>query len=174
MSALIRKITVCALAGAMALALGACNHRYSVSVNERVLYDPRADVTQVYFPDPGLQSCVNVRLRQQETSSLDDLTLLSCANLEIRSLEGITSLRNLEFIDLGGNMLTHLDELRRLNRLISVRAPDNPLTDISTLNAMRNVTSVVLTGSETIPCRQLDTLAARLGEDLVRPENCEP
>lgn len=151
----------------------ACGRQYSVSVNERVLYDPRRDITQVYFPDPGLQSCVNVRLRQLESSSLDDLTILSCANLEIRDLDGINSIRNLEFLDIGGNLLVHLDDLRRLGRLVSVRAPDNPLTDISALNEMRSVTSVVLTGSNTIPCRQLDTLGARLGDNLIRPTECE-
>jgi len=151
----------------------ACGRQYSVSVNERVLYDPRRDVTQVYFPDPGLQSCVNIRLRQQDSTSLDDLTILSCANLEIRSLDGISSLPNLEFLDVGGNLLVHLDDLLRLGRLVSVRASNNPLTDISALNEMRTVTSVVLTGSDTIPCRQLDALGARLGDNLIRPTECE-
>ena len=160
------------LLGAVTLVLTACGRQYSVSVNENVLFDPRARQVQVHFDDPGLQSCVNVRLRQQEYESVDQLRILSCSYLEIRNLDGIEVLRNLEFLDVGDNELVHLDALRRLDRLASVRAPNNPLDDISGLLALPTLTSAILTGTQSIPCTQLDQLAERLGEDLLRPVQC--
>jgi len=156
------------------LLLLACSRQFAVSVNERVLFDPRGAAAISAFADPGLQSCINLRLQHEDYNALSDISILSCANLEIRSLEGISALTRLTFLDVGGNELTHLDELRRLPRLVSVRASDNPLTNIEALLELRSLTSAVLSGADNIPCSQLDALAARLGEDLVRPSSCQP
>lgn len=156
----------------LALLLGACNRLYSVSVNEQVVYDPRPGNAVIRFNDPGLQSCVNLRLRQEPELAPEDITILSCAGLEIESLEGISALRRLEYVDVGDNELEHLDALGRLPRLVSVRAPDNPLGDIAALLRIDSLTTVVLTGSNRIPCRQLDRLEERLGNNLLRPAQC--
>jgi hypothetical protein len=156
----------------MLMLLGACNRLYSVSVNEQVLYDPRPGNTVIRFSDPGLQSCVNLRLRQEPSLAPEDITILSCAGLEIESLEGIGALRGLQYVDVGDNELEHLDALGRLPRLVSVRANDNPLGDISALLRIDSLTTVVLTGSQRIPCRQLDSLEERLGNNLLRPDQC--
>lgn len=153
-------------------ALVACNRLYSVSVNENVLYDPRPGNPIIRFPDPGLQSCVNVRLRQEAELAPGDIEILACPGLEIESLEGISALSGLEYIDVGDNELVHLDPLGRLPRLVSVRAPDNPLTDISALLRIDSLTTVILTGSPSIPCRQLDRLEEQLGNNLQRPAQC--
>lgn len=156
------------------LLLAACSRQFAVSVNERVLFDPRGAAAVSAFTDPGLQSCVNLRLQHEDYNALDDINILSCANLEIRSLEGIETLRRLTFLDVGGNELTHLDALRRVPGLVSIRAPDNPLNNIEALLDLRSLTSAVLTGADAIPCSQLDALQQRLGADLVRPSSCAP
>lgn len=155
-----------------ALLLGACNRLYSISVNEQVLYDPRPGNAEIRFEDPGLQSCVNLALRQDPSLAPEDITILSCAGLEIESLEGLSALRGLEYVDVGDNELEHLDALGRLPRLVSARAPDNPLTDVSALLRVDSLTTAVLTGSNNIPCSQLDTLEERLGNNLQRPAHC--
>lgn len=153
------------------IALG-CGRQYSISVNDQVLHDPRPGATAgARFPDPGLQSCVNVALRETE-DSLEEIDILSCSNLEIESLQGIDALSALEFLDVTGNELEHLDPLRRLRNLTSVNAPDNQLTDISALQEIPTLTSAVLQGNPRIPCNQLDVLEQRLGADLVRPADC--
>ncbi|MEX1198226.1 MAG: hypothetical protein WEB57_10240 [Pseudohongiellaceae bacterium] len=155
-----------------ALLLGACNRLYSISVNEQVLYDPRPGNPVIRFDDPGLQSCVNLALRQDPSVAPENITILSCAGLEIESLEGLSTLRGLEYVDVGDNELEHLDALGRLPRLVSVRAADNPLTDVSALLRAGSLTTVVLTGNRNIPCSQLDALEEQLGNDLQRPAQC--
>lgn len=151
--------------------LASCTRKFSVSVNQQVLYDPRPGHV-VTVADAGLQSCINVALRDGELAGADDVQILACPALEIETLGGIEQLDNLRYLDLSGNQLEHLDELRHLRRLSSVNAPDNALNDISGLLAVPSLTSAVLTGNHAIPCQQLDTLAQRLNQNLLRPTRC--
>ncbi|MBC53651.1 MAG: hypothetical protein CMQ34_07430 [Gammaproteobacteria bacterium] len=153
------------------LLLASCTRKFSVSVNEQVLYDPRPGHV-VAVTDPGLQSCINVALRNGALSGADDVQTLACPALEIETLAGIEQLENLRYLDLAGNQLEHLDALRRLRRLSSVNAPNNDLNDISGLLAVPSLTSAVLTGNPRIPCQQLDALAQRLAQNLLRPTQC--
>lgn len=154
------------------LTLNACARRYSVSLNEQVLYDPRPGSGVVVVADAGLQSCINVSMRQREQSRAGDVEIIACPELEIESLAGIQQLNNLRYLDLANNQLVHMDELRGLSRLSSVNAPNNNLTDISGLLSIASLTSAVLTGNNAIPCEQLDTLEQRLRQNLLRPERC--
>lgn len=165
----LRVLILCTLL--LAVLLGGCTRKFSVSVNEQVLYDPRPGHV-VVVSDPGLQSCINVALRDGELAGADDVRILACPSLEIESLAGIEQLENLRYLDLAGNQLVHLDELRRLRRLSSVNAPDNDFNDISGLLSVSSLTSAVLTGNPGIPCQQLDTLAERLAQNLLRPLQC--
>lgn len=153
-------------------ALSACARQYSVSVNQQVLYDPRPSSGLVRVADDGLQSCINLRTRTTEVDSVEDIDVLACPGLDIASLDGIRALSGLRFLDVAGNQLTTLDGLYGLPQLSSVNAPDNRLQDISSLLTLNTLTSAVLTGNPRIPCDQLDTLQARLGADLLRPEQC--
>ena len=166
----LRLLTLVTAALAVALLAG-CTRKFSVSVNEQVLYDPRPGHV-VAVSDPGLQSCINVALRDGNLAGADNVQTLACPTLEIETLAGIEQLENLRYLDLAGNQLEHLDVLRRLRRLSSVNAPDNNLNDISGLLAVPSLTSAVLTGNPDIPCRQLDALAERLAQNLLRPAQC--
>jgi internalin A len=107
--------------------------------------------------------------------ALTDPTLiqvLACPALEIESLAGIGQLTNLRFLDVAGNQLQSLDGISRLSSLSSVNAPGNRLQDISALLEVTALSSAALTGNNLIPCVQLETLSARLGGNLLRPETC--
>lgn len=152
--------------------LGSCARKFSVSVNEQVLYDPRGTRDVVTVASAGLQSCINLLVRQREFSNTTQIQVMACPSLEIDSLNGIGALSNLRFLDLAGNLLVHLDELRHLTRLSSVNAPYNQLQDISGILNIASLTSAVLTGNNAIPCAQLNTLEQRLGPNLIRPDQC--
>lgn len=151
--------------------LASCSRKFSVSVNQQVLYDPRPGHV-VAVADAGLQSCINVALRDDAITGGDDVQIIACPTLQIETLAGIEQLTNLRYLDLTGNRLEHLDELRNMRRLSSVNAPNNVLNDISGLLTVPSLTSAVLTGNHRIPCRQLDTLGQRLGQNLIRPAQC--
>jgi len=156
----------------MILLLTTCARKYSVSVNQNTVYDPRGRITNVRFPDPGLQACVNMRIQQQQLESVEEITVLTCTSLEIRSLDGIQTVSNLEFLDLTDNRLTYLSGLRTLNNLRSVTASGNPLIDISALFGLSALNAAVFSNTSNIPCAQLDRLQQKLGENLIRPLQC--
>ncbi len=156
----------------MMLLLTTCARKYSVSVNQNTVYDPRGRITDVRFPDPGLQACVNMRIQQQQLESVEKITVLTCPSLEIRSLDGLQAVTNLEFLDVTDNRLTYLTDLRTLNNLRSVTASGNPLIDISALFGLPALNAAVFNNTSNIPCAHLDRLEQKLGENLIRPLQC--
>ncbi|MDO8908067.1 MAG: hypothetical protein Q7W55_06160 [Pseudohongiella sp.] len=154
--------------------LSGCSRKFSVSLNEQLLYDPRPGNMLVQVADAGLQSCINVLMRDRSLTDPALVQVLACPALEIESLAGIGQLTNLRFLDVAGNLLSNLDGLGGLSNLSSVHAPDNRLLDVSALLSVPTLSSAVLTGNHQIPCVQLETLAARLGGNLLKSEGCIP
>lgn len=154
--------------------LSGCGRKFSVSLNEQMLYDPRPGNALVTVADAGLQSCINVLMRDRSLSDPAQVQVLACPALEIESLAGIGQLTNLRFLDVGGNLLTTLDGLNSLTSLSSVNAPDNRLQDVSAILDLTTLSSAVLTGNHQIPCVQLSTLNTNLGNNLLRSESCAP
>lgn len=149
----------------------ACSQRFAVSVNNQTLLDPRPNDTVYRFADPGLQGCVNLAL-QQPNAELESITVLSCIGSEIESIEGIALLSSLQFLDLSNNRISSIAPLSGLKRLSSVSIGGNRLRDIEPLIQMNSLTSASLAGNPMISCAQLNTLAAKLGDNLRRPATC--
>ena len=155
----------------LGLFASACSQRYAVSINNQTVYDPRPNATAYRFADPGLQGCINLAL-QQPNAELERITVLSCSGWEIEDLEGISLLKALQFLDLSNNRISSVAPLSSLPRLSSLSITNNRVRDIETLIAMNSLTSAILTGNTTISCAQLNTLAAKLGDNLERPATC--
>lgn len=149
----------------------ACSQRFAVSVNNQTLIDPRPNTTAYRFADPGLQGCVNFAL-QLPNAEIETITVLSCSGWEIESIEGIETLRALQFVDISNNRINSLAPLSGLPRLSSVSATDNRIRDIEPLIAKDTLTSALLTGNPNIACDQLTRLGQRLGDNLRRPTSC--
>lgn len=156
---------------AIVMLMTGCSRQFALSVNNNVLYDPRPN-SFVIVEDPGLQSCINLALQQQNGGDPDTIRILTCPYLEIVSLTGIFVLDNLQYLDLSGNEVENFDPLVRLRRLSSINAPDNNLKDIGGILDIPSLTSAVLRGNPDIPCDQLDELEEKLGNSLLRPDTC--
>ncbi|MDO9475112.1 MAG: hypothetical protein Q7L07_00275 [Pseudohongiella sp.] len=168
-----RLLTLGMVAGTLLLLTG-CGRKFSVSVNDQMLYDPRPGNTRVVVADAGLQSCINVLMRQRELTEAEQIQVLACPLLEIESLAGIGQLVNLRFLDLAGNQLVNLDGLADIKGLSSINAPDNRLQDISAILQIPTLSSAVMTGNLLIPCNQLEVLRDKLDNSLLAPESCLP
>lgn len=90
-----------------------------------------------------------------DISSLSDLTQLTLLNLtgnQVAEASALTNLTNIEFIGLGYNL---------------------PLSDISGILNLPNITDVFLLGSTNIPCTQIDTLKTNFTDaTLFLPASC--
>ena len=153
--------------------LGACGQNYSVSVNDRAVFDPAGRLPAGEVADPNLQGCINLALTQQNVESAADLSVLSCPGSEIRSLEAITVLQRVRFLDLGNNGISNVTPLEDLPLLSAVNLSNNAITDAGPLLNIENLTSLNLQGNGAIPCLQVSALRERIGENLLAPDGCE-
>ncbi|MBL4821533.1 MAG: leucine-rich repeat domain-containing protein [Gammaproteobacteria bacterium] len=156
----------------LVLLLFSCSRQFAVTVNNQAVYDPRYQPNSLPVQDADLQGCINLALRQQGLQNPADLTVLSCSNSNVRSLDGIEQYTGLKFLDLADNRITNLQPLAGMSQLNGLSIPNNPLTDISVLLRMGGLTASILSGNQQIPCGQLDALQRKLGENLSRPQSC--
>ena len=156
-----------------AAVLGACGQNYSVSVNDRAVFDPTGRLPTGEVADPSLQGCINFALVQQDVQSAAELSVLSCPGSEIRSLETITVLEQVRFLDLGDNGISNVTPLEDLPLLSAVNLSNNAITDAGPLLNVENLISLNLQGNDAIPCSQVAALRERLGENLLAPDGCE-
>lgn len=157
----------------LAAGLGGCkNNPYTITFNEKVVYSPSEAIRNAVFKDPGLQACLNDVLNADPEQKMEELKLLACTDAEIRTLEGIDALPALEQLELSSNRIDNLSPLSSLRNLRILAIRDNRLSNIGPLGSLPLLRFVSLQGNDSIPCRQLDQLEARLGNTLNRPQSC--
>ncbi len=151
--------------------LSACSG-YTVTVNNQPVYDPLGRVPAQGELDANLQGCINLAMQQQGIANAGDLSVLSCANSEIRELENIAQLANLRFLDLGDNNIRNVTPLEDLRQLSGLNLNNNVIDDVTPLLNIASLASVSLLGNGDVPCNQLNLLRDRLGENLIAPQSC--
>jgi Leucine-rich repeat (LRR) protein len=154
------------------LVLGGCSQVYTVSINDQSVYDPSGRLLSSEVEDSDLQGCINLAVRQQNLNNPQELSVLSCPNSQIASLERIGEFGLLLFLDLGNNIISNLTPLESLEQLSGLNLTNNAIADIAPLFNMQSLSSVILTGNDQISCNQLALLRQRLGDKLVAPAQC--
>ncbi len=149
-----------------------CSQEFTVSVNNQAVFDPGGRLFTGALSDPDLQGCVNIAMQQQGLQDASLLQVLSCASSEIDTLENIAQLSQLRFLDLGNNNIRNITPLAELGVLGGLNLMNNSVNDVAVLINMATLVSVNLLGNNDIPCKQLQTLAQRLGSNLTSPERC--
>jgi hypothetical protein len=100
--------------------------------------------------DPALLSCVWSAFPSDpghlSQSLLDTVTELHCGREGIKSLQGITQLRNLETADFSGNSLTNAKALAGLSKLTHISLADNYLRDLD-VSGLADSAYVLLSGN---------------------------
>jgi Leucine-rich repeat (LRR) protein len=155
-----------------AIVLSACSQKFTVSVNDQNVYDPRPNQTAQRFSDPGLQACVNLTV-QQTGVDVDKIKVLACPDWQIAEIESIGTLRSLQFLDLSDNNITSLAPVTTLRNLSSISINNNRISDAAPLLRIATLTSATLNGNADIPCQQIESLRAKLKANLVS-DQCKP
>lgn len=154
-------------------AMGGCAQRYSVTLNNNVLYGPEAAAQRnAVTRDSGLQACLDQTLERLEQTDPARVTLLACPGAGIETLAGLEALAGLEQLELSDNDISDLGPLVALKNLRVLGLRNNEIGDVRVLNELPILRFLTLEGNERIPCRQLDGLQAKLGNTFGRPERC--
>lgn len=151
----------------------ACSQTFTVSVNSQPVYDPLGRLPGNEAIDANLQGCINLAMQQQSVELPARLTVLSCADAEIRNLENISQLTALRFLDLANNAIRNITPLEGLQNIGGLNLSNNRIEDIGPLFNMRSLATVNLQGNRNIPCDDLAELRVRFGENLTAPESCQ-
>lgn len=158
---------------AILLLIASCSQQFSISVNDQAVFDPGGRLFSDQLVDADLQGCVNFAAQQQGLQNPTMLTVLSCANSEIRDLGNISQLAQLRFLDLGNNNISNITPLEDLTQLGGLNLMNNAITDIAVLLNIPTLASVSLLGNNEIPCDQLQLLQDKLGDKLSSPLDCK-
>ncbi len=154
------------------LLMVSCSQQIAVSVNNRAVFDPNNRLPSGEALNADLQGCINLAMRQQMVTDPAQLSVLSCANSEINSLENVGRLISLRFLDLSGNKISNITPLETLQVLGGLNLANNEILDIAVLLNLKSLVSVSLDGNNNIPCSQIAALKAKLGNQLTEPQNC--
>jgi Leucine-rich repeat (LRR) protein len=159
--------------GLLSLAAVACSQQIAVSVNNSAVFDPNNRLPSREAINPDLQGCINLALRQQLVTDPAQLSVLSCANSEVDSLDNVGQLISLRFLDLGGNSISNITPLETLQVLGGLNLANNEINDIAVLFNLKSLVSVSLDGNDNIPCSQIADLKAKLGSNFTAPQGCK-
>jgi len=137
----------------MSLTLAGCSmNDTSISLNERVLYqpDPIAQISNVI--DRKLAECINASLEKNNMSSLADVQHLDCSNQQIVRLEGIEQLKNLKTLNLSNNFIDNTQPLASNLKLEEVYLRDNRLRRVDELLELPKLFAIKLNGNQELAC----------------------
>ncbi|MDA9901767.1 hypothetical protein N9D99_04545 [Gammaproteobacteria bacterium] len=153
--------------------ISGCN-TYTLSLNNRPLYDPNDRLYTGEIKSADLQGCINIAIRQQNVKTSSELTILSCANSEISALSDLTRLNQLRFLDLGNNKITDLKPLKQLRYLNGLNISNNSIEDIIPLLGLPSLVTLNLLGNNKISCASIQKMASKINQGLLEPERCVP
>ncbi len=155
------------------LATSSCQ-KYSVSLNDRVIYTPPGLFSDYEITDPKLAQCMLQTIVDLNATSIVQITRLNCSSAGISSLAGLEKFYALTQLNLADNDLRTAPQLAQLARLEVLILNDNPLTDPTPLLSLINLKQLRLNPAPAIDCSQLQQLRHALdGQAQVDwPEQC--
>lgn len=143
--------TVLSMVATLGLLTG-CQQTYDVTVNDKVVYTPRALFTDFSAPDPALQSCLEAAVSDRKIHSASQLRELSCRDAGIADLTGLATFTGLRQLDLSNNAISRVDELSSVIALEEVYLADNEIVDPLPLSSLQALDTVDLSGNISLRC----------------------
>ena len=134
-------------------------------------------ISETSFSDPLLGQCIRDAAAANSWHFVQEVVSVDCVGLGIRSLGGLQTFVNLEFLGVSQNQIDDVSVIKKLQRLRIVDIQGNP--DLRNIQAMIDhpaLDLVLLAGAGeggTIDCADLDALSAsNNGVTLIRPTSC--
>jgi hypothetical protein len=123
--------------------------------------------------DPDLKSCIEKHQAETPRTYAGELLEVYCTQKNVSSLAGLEAFEFLRRIDVSHNPLTNIDSLAQLKHLVSFKADDTHIQDLTPLLALQNLERITVNNIAELPCWQLDYFAADPNlRVLQRPEQC--
>lgn len=128
--------------------------QYDVTLNDKLVYEPKRLFRDYSITDSALAGCVAQAIIDQQVTEAIDLTQLNCSNAGVGSLDGLAIFSRLKGLKLSNNRIRNLVELSNMVQLETVILDKNSIVDPIPLRHMRALALLDLTGNYALQCPQ--------------------
>ncbi len=144
--------------------------RYSVSVNNNVVYEPPGLFSNYIVKDPSLASCIDATIAENNLTAAEQLQRLVCPPGEIISLEGIESFTAIEYLGLENNQIVDLHPISALSQIKQLNVKDNDIRNFTPATSLERLKFLDSHGNIHANCDSLKTTRKTLTIKL--PSHC--
>lgn len=151
------------------LTMTACS-RYSISVNDNVVYEPPTLFHAFNTPDDSLRQCINNTIEEGRLTSAEQLKQLVCPTGHIVELQGIETFMNIEQLGLANNAISSIAPLEKLPHLKQLNLSNNDIRDFSVIFQLKELVYLNVEGNNHANCDSLVQREQRF--EINMPDHC--
>lgn len=129
--------------------------KYSVSLNDRVIYTPPGLFSDYALADAQLAQCMLQTIVDLNATSITQVTRLNCSNAGIKSIAGLEKFYALTQLKLTDNDIEDISPLAQLARLEYLNLDENPVRDPSPLLSLVNLKQLHFNPAANVDCGAL-------------------
>lgn len=155
----------------LTLSLAGCS-KYSLTLNNNVVYSPAPLFKEYTLSDQNLYNCIAQTISDQEVRAADQLQSLVCSNAGIKSLAGLDTFKGLQQLKLNSNSLTNLDGITGLSKLERLDVSENSIEDASALLKLLALKQLNIEQNPVLRCADIEQLASFSQAEITRPKHC--
>lgn len=159
-----------------AIILSGCQ-RYSVSVNERVVYTPPGLFSDYSIEDENLRTCIASIIEEEGFVKARQIKRIICGPKNIANLAGIEAFTYIEVLGLADNKISNIEPVSSLIRLKQLDVSNNEVEDFSPLAELASLQTVSALGNKQAKCNSImalkKSLSTKNNANLSLPEHCQ-
>ncbi|MDB4299575.1 hypothetical protein N9928_00795 [bacterium] len=163
-------ITINRLLAVICVALTASCQQYDVTINDRMVYQPKTLFRDYRITDPVLKRCIEQAIIDANIVAAEDLQQLNCSNAGVTSLDGLAVFTELKGLKLSDNQIRNLVELSNMKQLETVILANNAIIDSVPLSQLPKLKLLDFSGNPDLQCPQADRFGYVVNLNL--PQSC--
>lgn len=155
----------------LAITVAACS-KYSLTLNDEVVYTPKPFFKDYTIADKNLRNCVAQTIADREIKTAQQLQRLVCTNAGIESLVGLDVFKQLRQLNLNSNALQNLNGITGLSKLEELDVSNNAIEDTGVLLKLLSLKRLNIEQNSTLICNDITQLSNFSEAELKLPKHC--
>ncbi len=129
--------------------------RYSVTVNDNLVYQPPGLFRDYIVKDPALAACVSATITENNLTGAEQLLKLVCPPGSILDLDGIASFPAIEYLGLANNKVTDLQPVSMLTQIKQLNVKNNDIRSFTPVISLKQLNFLDAQGNIHANCDSL-------------------
>lgn len=149
----------------------ACS-KYSLMLNDGVVYSPTPFFKDYTIADRNLSNCVAQTIIDRQVKTAQQLQRLVCTSAGIESLVGLDTFKQLRQLNLNSNALQDLKGIAGLSKLEVLDVSENSIAEASILLTLLSLKRLNIEQNATLRCAEVEQLGSFSQAVLKLPKHC--